>query len=671
MKRLFLGLVALLALSLLVTRAQTPGAQPEFCITSPSQTANYNQLCMSVTGTGAAIGVTNFGSATGSLAGGNFSIKSPPCNAVGDGVADDTAAIIACEAARPVGSTMVWSPGTYSITGDITAAKAGAWDMQGVTVNSVQGRFILPVSNFTLNGGKSTLNFDPGSLGSNGRAVRLSGSRFTTNGSNVDGSYSVTGNIAIGATSFVTTAPNIALASLVAGDWIQVLLVDTGGVPQAEVKQVISVTGGTTVNVNVPFAQGFINGSMTGGCSATAACWPIGWIKYPNPIQNVEVNNLNVVITSAASSIGLDMQPLVINGVVRDNTFYVNNGIAMVVYHGFNPQLLNNVIWREGARTTEVSQTYGGRISGNKWWSQGTANGAGLNYNSGGYGLLIDHNEWDGRGGSGVVNINDVANTIFDHNIITCGGTGAIGTLVFGGANNALYGNSYDRCDEGTDAEGDAGTFANGTWLATNNIFSGNAVRNANNAVNVAGVNAIGTRIVNLDTDGTVTTQVADSGTGTLWTAQNNLGWRFGSGNISFPLGSSSAGEIVWDNGTLIVANSANLRFINQGDSDMVFDNLGFGTFLFRGLGGATVLDYGNLNAGRWTFPASPVSLGLVLTAAAPTVAAAQIGYGSTTVAAGASTGGGTCPTGTVGGAAVAGCVIVNIAGTARGVPFF
>jgi hypothetical protein len=47
--------------------AQTPGAQPEFCVTSPSQTANYNQTCISASSSGGMIGVTNFGSATGGL----------------------------------------------------------------------------------------------------------------------------------------------------------------------------------------------------------------------------------------------------------------------------------------------------------------------------------------------------------------------------------------------------------------------------------------------------------------------------------------------------------------------------------------------------------------------------------------------------------------------------
>lgn len=57
----------------------------------------------------------------------------------------------------------------------------------------------------------------------------------------------------------------------------------------------------------------------------------------------------------------------------------------------------------------------------------------------------------------------------------------------------------------------------------------------------------------------------------------------------------------------------------------------------------------------------------LTLASAAATVAAGQVSLGSTTVAAGA----GTCPSGTVGGQTVAGCLVVNIAGTSRDLAFF
>lgn len=60
-------LILTLALCPLAAQAQTPGAQPEICVTSSSQTPNYNQLCMSASATGGNIAVNNFGSATGGL----------------------------------------------------------------------------------------------------------------------------------------------------------------------------------------------------------------------------------------------------------------------------------------------------------------------------------------------------------------------------------------------------------------------------------------------------------------------------------------------------------------------------------------------------------------------------------------------------------------------------
>ena len=107
----------------------------------------------------------------------------PACSVVGDGIADDTAALIACEAARPVGSAMVWPPGTYKITAPIGTTKSGSWDMQGVTINSTCGNLLINNSNFTLNGGRSTLNFSACAGPNQNRAIRVNpNGTFTTNG---------------------------------------------------------------------------------------------------------------------------------------------------------------------------------------------------------------------------------------------------------------------------------------------------------------------------------------------------------------------------------------------------------------------------------------------------------------------------------------------------------
>lgn len=65
MKKLLLASSFLACVS--AAQAQTPGAQPEFCVTSPSQTADYNQLCISASSSGGAISIINHGSATGGL----------------------------------------------------------------------------------------------------------------------------------------------------------------------------------------------------------------------------------------------------------------------------------------------------------------------------------------------------------------------------------------------------------------------------------------------------------------------------------------------------------------------------------------------------------------------------------------------------------------------------
>ncbi len=665
MKRLFLGLVALLVLSLLVTHAQTPGAQPEFCITSPSQTANYNKVCMGVSATGGYVGLTNYGSATGALAGGNFSLKSPPCNAVGDGVADDTAAIIACEAARPVGSTMIWPPGTYKISAPIIQTKAGAWDWQKITINSVGGNMLLRGSNFTLNGGKSTFNFDPGGLGSNGRAVRINDTgTFTTNGTinpcpgvGCTGEYSVTGNIAVGATSFTAGRAQDA-AILSPGDWIAVILAgDANGVPQSEIKQVLSVTSSTTITPTTPFAQAFVAGSISGGCVTT--CWPIGWYKMLNPISNVEVTGLNIVATNASLvTIGLDMQPITINSYVHDNTFSIPNGIAIIEYIAFNPVVENNQIMLEEVRHTELSQVQGGRLSRNIWWGQG--NSSGPTVNSGTYGLLIEGNQLYGRTGAAVITLQDVAAVIATNNNLACS-AGAIAFAILGGYNNSITNNTMISCDEGIIVQGDLTLFLNGIWIANDNFIGGNIIRNATTGVQTS-AHAVNTVIGLLDTNSTVTNPLVDGGTGTnyLYTTSGGHTW-----NIS-------GDTLTWPSGSNIQSNAANMVFVNNGTGNLIFEALGVSGCIYFFLPGPTQSADANCsNAGKWTFVTATVSPGSIHTAAAPTVAAAQIGYGSTTVAAGASTGGGTCPTGTVGGAAVAGCIIVNIAGTARGVPFF
>ena len=70
----------------------------------------------------------------------------------------------------------------------------------------------------------------------------------------------------------------------------------------------------------------------------------------------------------------------------------------------------------------------------------------------------------------------------------------------------------------------------------------------------------------------------------------------------------------------------------------------------------------GNTGVGTFVLGALTVSGGVTLTAAAPTVAAAQIGYGSTTAAAANCNVAVPTPTG---------CVVINVAGTTRYIPYY
>jgi hypothetical protein len=91
------------------------------------------------------------------------------------------------------------------------------------------------------------------------------------------------------------------------------------------------------------------------------------------------------------------------------------------------------------------------------------------------------------------------------------------------------------------------------------------------------------------------------------------------------------------------------------------------------GTGGAITLNGSTSGSETLSTPVAGGSLifsSAILTAAAPTVGASQIGYGATVEAPAA----GTCPAGTVGSStpqSIVNCIIVNVAGTAHYVPYF
>lgn len=148
----------------------------------------------------------------------------------------------------------------------------------------------------------------------------------------------------------------------------------------------------------------------------------------------------------------------------------------------------------------------------------------------------------------------------------------------------------------------------------------------------------------------------------------NNATTTFSSTNFASGLMATCSGANGCDAGVL--TNPSNVTKAVSGFlvtaasvSDTAFRN---DASLVNGFDGSRGAYSGSFLKGPGNFSVNG-SGGMVLGVAAPTVAAGQIGYGGTTVAAGS----GTCPSGTVGGQTVQGCIVVNIAGTSRNVPFF
>lgn len=130
---------------------QTPGAQPEICVTSPSQTVDYNLVCMSASSTGGTVGVTNFGNATGGLTINGTNSVLYATNYSGTTAGDKISACVAdlpstggtCDArGLPSGGTIP----------TITLAKNGATLLLPCGVFNVSGPIILWNNGGTLSG---------------------------------------------------------------------------------------------------------------------------------------------------------------------------------------------------------------------------------------------------------------------------------------------------------------------------------------------------------------------------------------------------------------------------------------------------------------------------------------------------------------------------------------
>ncbi len=640
------------------------------------------------------------------------------CGADPTGVVESVTFIQTCEHNRPIGSILAWPPGTYKITGQITAEKAGSWDMQGATINITslpgppspngQGGLTGPISNFVINGGGSTLNFVPGdnvaaTFFSAGKYSRLgldpifqaytmqnsslaAGAQIIANSGTstcASGTYTVSGgtgtpatltgvatagvitslttltagnytvfppnpapltgtgcsgaptanlvsasNIHVGDTSFVAARAQDA-ATLSPDDWIAVFHLDPGTMPgtgtsnwiKVEMKQVVSVTGSTTVNVSVPFAQPFSVGSSASGCldevPAGTSCWPDLWVKMLNPITNVGVNNLTINATSVAGgTIGIDSDIGVINGDYHDNTINIS-GLSIEAFFNYNLNYSNNKVIHEDTRGPEIAVTTGGRISGNTIGSQGTGNTYCLYLDDGVFGMRVDHNQCYGRVGGGSITVQDSSYNTFDHNIVVCGATPGIGILMFSGVGNLFDGDTIINCVEGFAIAPDT-VPVNGNIPASYNTILNAIVRNASaEAIIINAASSTSNAIINLNVDSTVPTPIVDSGTGTI--KMNNLSGAWTTGPRLTVSGPDSATIGIFAGGTRGIRIGADGTGANiQGVDNPIT------AFQPLAVAGST-LSLQSITAGAPVTALSP----LALTHGTPTIASGACGTGA------------------------------------------
>ncbi len=408
------------------------------------------------------------------------------------GVGDSTAGILAAEAARAAGQVLVWTPGTFKITDDITALVAGSWLMHGCTINSTEGRLIVSRDNFAIETiGVATFNFT-------GSATDTEYRRAIRAGGGLSAEYGVTGTIAVGDTSFVADTIGEA-ATLAAGDWVHVVHHDPSNYIRLEMKQVASVAG-TTINLTSPFGQAF------------DATYPIEWLKVATKYENIKIKGLKIVCPDpGADGLAVDIQPGIFNFELSGCDITMDRGYGFAVYGVFNPNILNNRIRRHKGQTAAISTCQGGRTEGNTWFVEGDAgtNGA-LKLETGTYAHHLVGNQVFGlNGGSGAIYVNNVNHCVIADNTVV-GRTSASNAFSINGASNNIFANNkVINCADAFVVSVD--TAPTPDMASVGNTFVGNSVRNAATGItNGAGCTST---VLSLDVDATVTTPINNGGT--------------------------------------------------------------------------------------------------------------------------------------------------------------
>lgn len=241
----FLFILALILFPF-AAQAQVPGVQPEFCVTSSSQTANYNQVCISASSSGGMISVNNFGTATGGLnvgiiTGGTWNgnpITNPfIANAFVTINGTNCNLGASCTISAPTSGLVV---GTSSITGGTT--NQILYDNGGLVGEITKGNSCLYGTNGT--GVPSCLTTLPANL----TASSLTAPSLTATNTTITGSFTATGLVTnadlvntvitvntvpctLGSSCSISAAASLVVASTtVSSGTTNQILYDNGGV---------------------------------------------------------------------------------------------------------------------------------------------------------------------------------------------------------------------------------------------------------------------------------------------------------------------------------------------------------------------------------------------------------------------------------------------------------
>lgn len=257
------------------------------------------------------------------------------------------------------------------------------------------------------------------------------------------------------------------------------------------------------------------------------------------------------------------------------------------------------------------------------------------------------------------INAGGVGNTTFGANTL-----GALTT----GSQNAAFGASALHAD----TSGSTNAAVGFNSMAANTIGGSNtAVGAGSNPISTSNNNntCMGSNCFLVLSGGNTNTAFGNGAGSSITSGSDNIigGGIVGTGTHGVTTGSKNIMLGKYDNAT----NSG----ITTGDQNTV---IGPATGLTNPSNAIVIADGAgnqrwtwNNSTSTWTSPGTINTTNVVATAAAPTVAAAQVGYGSTITTAGS----GTCPatmnTSISATQAVAGCLIINVAGTPRNAPFF